>query len=956
MKKHKGWKKTIAFVMALTLVAGSLPANVGGFLTGSTGIVANAEAEIIDSGNFGGVKWTLDNEGLLYITGSGSIPDRAFCGNDWGNASKVKRVVFAEDCAISSIGNWAFVSYVESSQMTYFEINSTVPISLSEEFIFCYYDNDPIVDIIITAPEISNPLYNPIYVDTKLKLIFNVKKPVAFSEGVFSDAYFRDDSIVAIPSGSYIYESGHWHFDDEFIQERYNDDPDNFFWWLREDPDSFEELYGCNPNDLVEGQNYRFVDERKEVITFANRGSLFGEYSDGILAISVNAKDPTCMAEGNTEYYNGSNGEAYLIEGKEFNLTPKEAVTIPATGHTYKAPKWTWEESEFDDSYIASANLTCEKDDDVQTIEAEVTSETIAPTYTADGKTIYTAKATFEGVEYTDTKEISIAKLPLTHHEAVAPSCTVDGSIEYWYDEANKKYFTDNAGNNEITQADTIIESTGHKYGEPKWTWEESEFDDSYIASANLTCEKDDDVQTIEAEVTSETIAPTYTADGKTIYTAKATFEGVEYTDTKEISIAKLPLTHHEAVAPSCTVDGSIEYWYDEANKKYFTDNAGNNEITQADTIIESTGHKYGEPLWTWSNDFSKASVKFVCDKCGSEETTDVQLSEPVITNATYDSEGSIVYTAKATFLEKEYTDTQTVVLAKLVHPDIAKAEVAFTNGDTFTQTGDLIDVDYALIYNGKVLVEGQDYEMFEGDKSATKPGTYMVKIRGIGEDFVGEKTIPWYIIPAAVNISVNGAPVDGFEFGKSFTVIAPEAIQGEKFSHWEIDGQTVSYAVNYSFIVKESVDLTPVYVAEEEVVEAQPVLTIGEIQTVYNGKNAISFEFTHTTPDSYTIDEVGMLYATNKLAGYTDGATVNLTTITDFDVESVVKNNTSGKVKSFVADYKNHNGSISFSYAIGNNTDCFVYAVGYIKAKNAKNEEIIIYTDFVAVTYNTIN
>ena len=827
MKKHKGWKKTIAFVMALTLVAGSLPANVGGFLTGSTGIVANAEAEIIDSGNFGGVKWTLDNEGLLYITGSGSIPDRAFCGNDWGNASKVKRVVFAEDCAISSIGNWAFVSYVESSQMTYFEINSTVPISLSEEFIFCYYDNDPIVDIIITAPEISNPLYNPIYVDTKLKLIFNVKKPVAFSEGVFSDAYFRDDSIVAIPSGSYIYESGHWHFDDEFIQERYNDDPDNFFWWLREDPDSFEELYGCNPNDLVEGQNYRFVDERKEVITFANRGSLFGEYSDGILAISVNAKDPTCMAEGNTEYYNGSNGEAYLIEGKEFNLTPKEAVTIPATGHTYKAPKWTWEESEFDDSYIASANLTCEKDDDVQTIEAEVTSETIAPTYTADGKTVYTAKATFEGVEYTDTKEISIAKLPLTHHEAVAPSCTVDGSIEYWYDEANKKYFTDNAGNN---------------------------------------------------------------------------------------------------------------------------------EITQADTIIESTGHKYGEPLWTWSNDFSKASVKFVCDKCGSEETTDVQLSEPVITNATYDSEGSIVYTAKATFLEKEYTDTQTVVLAKLVHPDIAKAEVAFTNGDTFTQTGDLIDVDYALIYNGKVLVEGQDYEMFEGDKSATKPGTYMVKIRGIGEDFVGEKTIPWYIIPAAVNISVNGAPVDGFEFGKSFTVIAPEAIQGEKFSHWEIDGQTVSYAVNYSFIVKESVDLTPVYVAEEEVVEAQPVLTIGEIQTVYNGKNAISFEFTHTTPDSYTIDEVGMLYATNKLAGYTDGATVNLTTITDFDVESVVKNNTSGKVKSFVADYKNHNGSISFSYAIGNNTDCFVYAVGYIKAKNAKNEEIIIYTDFVAVTYNTIN
>ena len=43
--KRNTWKKTIAFVMAFTLVAGTMPANVGGFLTGCTGIVAQAAYE-----------------------------------------------------------------------------------------------------------------------------------------------------------------------------------------------------------------------------------------------------------------------------------------------------------------------------------------------------------------------------------------------------------------------------------------------------------------------------------------------------------------------------------------------------------------------------------------------------------------------------------------------------------------------------------------------------------------------------------------------------------------------------------------------------------------------------------------------------------------------------------------------------------------------------------------------
>lgn len=292
---------------------------------------------------------------------------------------------------------------------------------------------------------------------------------------------------------------------------------------------------------------------------------------------------------------------------------------------------------------------------------------------------------------------------------------------------------------------------------------------------------------------------------------------------------------------------------------------------------------------------------------------------------------------------------------------DISDAEINYTNGDTFIQTGDDIQFDFTLSYGDKTLVEGVDFEVYEGDRIAAEPGVYMVKVRAIGGDLIGELTISWYIIPHEVSVSVNGEPVtEEVAFAKSVTVNAPSAAKGQKFSHWEANGDVVSYSENYSFLVKESVDLIPVYVQAEEIVDVQPVLTLKEFKTVYNGYNAIGFDYTHTIPEKYTIQEVGLIYATNKLTGadITDpdyAKTVDLTS-TDFDVESAVKNNLSGNVKSFISDYTNHNGTISFSYAIGDNTNCYVYAVGYAKCIDGNGQEVILYTDFIPVTYDTLS
>ena len=58
-------------------------------------------------------------------------------------------------------------------------------------------------------------------------------------------------------------------------------------------------------------------------------------------------------------------------------------------------------------------------------------------------------------------------------------------------------------------------------------------------------------------------------------------------------------MTRHNAVAPTCTKNGNVEYYACGICKKNFSDEQGNNE---PDSIIDpKTGHKYGP--WEKQND-----------------------------------------------------------------------------------------------------------------------------------------------------------------------------------------------------------------------------------------------------------------------------------------------------------------------------------------------------------------
>ena len=287
-------------------------------------------------------------------------------------------------------------------------------------------------------------------------------------------------------------------------------------------------------------------------------------------------------------------------EGK--TETTLEKLAIPATGHAYGEPVWKW-----NDDFTASATFTCANDTShVEKVDATVTSEVTEGSCEVGGTRTYTAKVTFEGKDYTDTKTEPVPAKghTLTVVEAVPATCETAGTSAHWKCEVCGKLFSDAGGKTETTMEKLTIPATGHAYGAPVWKW-----NDDFTASATFTCGNDaSHVETVNAAVTNEvTTAATCEADGVRTYTAKVTFEGKEYTDTKTEVI---PATDHDtelvgAKDATCTEDGYT----------------GNEVCKVCQTVV-----KQGEVIPALGHDYKDGK----CSRCGAEEpTTPVEPGKP---------------------------------------------------------------------------------------------------------------------------------------------------------------------------------------------------------------------------------------------------------------------------------------------------------------------------------------
>ncbi|MDD6245845.1 MAG: S8 family serine peptidase, partial [Firmicutes bacterium] len=241
--------------------------------------------------------------------------------------------------------------------------------------------------------------------------------------------------------------------------------------------------------------------------------------------------------------------------------------------------------------------------------------------------------------------------------EAVAANTTLATLTFSYGDYVNTEITVKALERNEVSPVEgdekviKIEDEVEHKYGEPVWSWTGVE-----SATATFTCEHDSThTQVVNATITSEVTKPaTCTEDGVRTYTATVTFEGKTYTDTK-------------------------------------TD------------VIKATGHKWGEPTWSWTN-VDSATASFTCENDAShKETVKATITVEDTKKATCTEDGVRTYTATVTLDGKVYTDTKTRTLPATGH-----------NFRKNAQTG-----KYVCENCGKVLGESENTK----PTTPTKPG-----------------------------------------------------------------------------------------------------------------------------------------------------------------------------------------------------------------------------------------
>ncbi|EGC01237.1 fibronectin type III domain-containing protein [Ruminococcus albus] len=669
-------KRTIAGIMAVLTVAGAVPANVGGFLTGGSVISVGALSGEMSESDDGLVCEVIDTFG---VNGT----DHTYEGADFN----VTAAYSERNAGMYTYDDYYYINIasktdkvIQKVELRAYTVTGTKGFkAVSGEENDCTADTSGVSKKgdIVTITDIGS---------SSLKVW----------GGIFTFDQVR--VYYEAPSAQHTYGEPNWQWTDDLRATA---------------------VFACNDNDSTVSVEAEVGEPKvttaptyttEGVMTYTASAEFSGKtYTSSkqvpiakLTLVPFVEAEPNCTTDGHIAYWYDPVKELYFKDAEGTEPISREALVIAKKGHDYAEPDWSWT-----NDHKASAVFMCRYADDVQTLEAEnVVSElTVPPTYSTDGLRTYTAAVTLNGKTYTSTKTEFISRIALTHQERVDPTCETAGNIEYWVDEVNGKYFYDANGAKPISDKnDIIIPAVEHSYGKPQWDWSE----DFTSASAKFVCANSTEHDRIVKAVIEKSETPaTYTADGVITYTAKVTFGGSEYTDIKTVTIEHTVLKHVVKVDPTCENSGNIEYWVDEVNGRYFYDSEGTKLISDKnDIIIPATEHSYGNPQWDWSEDFTSASAKFVCANSEAHDQTVKAVVEKSETPATYTADGVITYTAKVTFGGSEYTDIKTVTIEHTVLKHVAKVDPTCETAGNIEYWVDEVNGKYFYDADGTKLIE----------------------------------------------------------------------------------------------------------------------------------------------------------------------------------------------------------------------------------------------------------
>ena len=154
-----------------------------------------------------------------------------------------------------------------------------------------------------------------------------------------------------------------------------------------------------------------------------------------------------------------------------------------------------------------------------------------------------------------------------------------------------------------------------------EWLWAE----DYSSATAVVKCaDCGETLATLDNTIITDAVEsdPTCTEDGKTVYTAKVTYEGLEFSNSKDQVTLKFGHQINpqmvSQVPAGCTTTGLKAHYECDACGGYFLDQDGEQPVEYQDLILPAAGHSYGDliPEVPASCGHEGMEAHYVCSVC----------------------------------------------------------------------------------------------------------------------------------------------------------------------------------------------------------------------------------------------------------------------------------------------------------------------------------------------------
>ena len=292
----------------------------------------------------------------------------------------------------------------------------------------------------------------------------------------------------------------------------------------------------------------------------------------------VEARPATCTEDGNTEYWECTEGEnpcgMRFADAGATEWVHEEATVVHATGHEWGS--WTVVRAP-SETVVGIERRECEHD----------------PLH----------------VQFRIVPKLNHVH-GLTHVEARDATCTEDGNIEYWRctegEDPCGLCFADEGGTDWVHEEATVVHATGHDWGD----WR--------IVKAATESEK-----------------------GEMLRICHNDFTHMQTRDIPKVGHIH-ELVRVAARPATCTEDGNVEYWKcaDEDCGMLFRDPAGIEWVHEEAVVVHALGHEWAEPTYEWGAGDATVSAMRVYLRDGSHaesETVgvdDITYLEPTCTTS----------------------------------------------------------------------------------------------------------------------------------------------------------------------------------------------------------------------------------------------------------------------------------------------------------------------------------